>query len=155
MEKQVNFNIQAAHKYFAAHCFNGAWDYIDNPKRADNENDTMLALTFASLWHWTQRKDCTATNLSVGYWQVSRVLALLGQPDLARHYGQRCLEASQNEGVLPFYLAYAYEALARAELVAGNRDEMAKHLHTAQQVANSVPDKEAYEQLMKDLESIK
>ena len=69
--------------------------------------------------HWTQRPDCTSTNLSIGYWQTARIYALLGQAENARRYAQMCFEVSQQPGVKPFFLAYAYEALAQAEAAAG------------------------------------
>jgi hypothetical protein len=62
----------------------------------------MLHCAFAGLWHWTQRLDCTATNRSIGYWQISRIYALLGQADNAHRYGELCLKASQEPGVEPF-----------------------------------------------------
>jgi hypothetical protein len=155
MTKKPDFDLFSAHKFFAAQCFNQTWDYIDKPTRTKSEEDSMLRLSLASLWHWTQREDCTPTNLSVGYWQVSRVFALLQQADNARHYGELCLEVSQKEGVLPFYLGYAYEALARAELVAGNRDKMADLLVQAQQTATLISDAEEKKMLLKDLETIR
>ncbi len=155
MTKKPDFDLFSAHKYFAAQCFNQTWDYIDKPERTKSEEDTMLLLSLASLWHWTQREDCTPTNLSVAYWQVSRVFALLQQADNARHYGELCLEASQKEGVLPFYLGYAYEALARAELVAGNQDKMADLLVQAQQTATLISDAEEKKMLLKDLKTIR
>ncbi len=155
MVKKPDFDLQSAHKYFSAECFNRAWDYIDKPVRTTSEKDMMLQLSLASLWHWTQREDCTPTNLSVGYWQVSRVFALLNRANQARHYGQLCLEASQDEGVPPFYRGYAYESLARAELVAGNLDEMGKLLTLAHQVAASLPDPEGKKQLLNDLATIR
>ncbi len=154
MVKKADFDVKAAHKYFSAECFNRAWDDIDKPQRTSSEGDRMLALTFASLWHWTQREDCSPTNLSVGYWQVSRVLALLGQADLARHFGQLSLKTSEQEGVLPFYRGYALEALARAEHVAGNPGGMENYLLQALQVANALPDRQAKAQLLKDLENM-
>ena len=155
MGKKPDFDIQAAHKYFSAECFNRAWDYIDKPIRSKKEEDSMLQLCLASLWHWMQRKDSTSTNLSVGYWQVSRVYALLRQAENARHYGELCLEVSQGEDVLPFYRGYAYEALARAEMVGENEDEMEKHLIQAHQVAASLPDPEEKKQLLRDLATIR
>jgi hypothetical protein len=155
MVKKPDFDIQSAHAYFAAECFNRAWDYIDKPRRKKGEDDQMLQLSLASLWHWTQRKDSTATNLSVGYWQVSRVYALLRQPDNARHYGVLSLQAAQEEGVQPFYLGYAYEALARAEMVAGNEDEMEKHLILAHQIAATLTNPEEKKQLLRDLSKIR
>jgi len=115
----------------------------------------MLQLAMTSLWHWTQRKDCTSTNLTIGYWQVSRVYALLRQADNARHYGDLCLKAAKEEGVLPYYAGAAYEALARAEMVAGNQDEMEKYLVQAHQVAASLTDAEEKKMLLTDLASIR
>lgn len=155
MAKKPDFDLQAAHKYFSAECFNRAWDYIDKPVRNTGEGDKMLQLSMASLWHWTQRQDSTPTNLSVGYWQVSRAYALLRQADQARHYGQLSLEASQHEGVEPFYQGYAYEALARAELVADNEDEMEKYLIQAHQMATMLADPKEKKQLLKDLATIR
>ncbi len=155
MTQKADFDRFAAHKYFSAQCFNQTWDYIDQPERSSEDNDKMLQLSLASLWHWTQREDCSSTNLSVGYWQVSRVFALLGQADNARHYGKLCLKASQAEGVLPFYLGYAYEALARAEMTASSKTRMAEYLKLAQQVAETLPDPEAKKALLADLATIR
>jgi hypothetical protein len=154
MTKGPDFDVAAAHKYFSVEFFNKTWDYIDKPNRSIDEADMMLHLSLASLWHWTQREDCTSTNLSIGYWQVSRVFALLRQAENARHYGELCLEASQKEGVLPFYSGYAYEALARAELVVGNQDKMEGYLNQAQEVAAILPDPQEKKQLLSDLDTI-
>ena len=115
----------------------------------------MLQLSMASLWHWTQREDCTPTNLSIGYWQVSRVYALLRNADQAKHYGLLCLEAAKNEGVEPYYRGCAYEALARAKLIADNEDGMEKYLIQAHQIASSLTDAEEKKMLLKDLASIR
>lgn len=155
MPKKPEFDLAAAHKYFSADCFNHAWDFIDKPKRTKSEEDEMLRLSLASLWHWTQRADCTATNLSIGYWQVSRVFALIRQADNARHYGELCVEAAKSEGVEPFYLGFGYEALARAEMVAGKHDESEKYLVQAHQIATSIEDAEEKKMLLKDLATIK
>jgi hypothetical protein len=154
MVKKQDFDIIAAHKYFAVDCFNQAWDYIDKPTRTISEEDTMLQLSLASLWHWTQREDCTPTNLSIGYWQVSRVYALLRQADNARHYGELCLEASQKEGVPPYYRGVAYEALARAALVAGDPEKKEEFLNYAQGVAASLADPAEKQMLLGDLATI-
>lgn len=155
MAKKADFDLQAAHKYFSAECFNRAWDYIDKPLRKKDEEEHMLQLSLASLWHWTQRTDCKPTNLSVGYWQVSRVYALLRQADNAKRYGELCLQVSQGKDVAPFYRGYAYEALARAEMVSGNLDEMEKQLIQAHQIATTLTDAEEKKMLLKDLATIR
>jgi hypothetical protein len=154
MNKLPEFDLQAAHKYFSAHCFNRAWDYIDMAERKPDEETAMLQLSLASLWHWTQREDITFTNLSIGYWQVSRVFALLRQAENARIYAKLCLQAAQEEGVEPYYSGMANEALARAEFIAGDRDAMQGYLDQARQIADSLSDREEKEMMLKDLATI-
>lgn len=155
MAKQPEFDLQAAHRYFSAHCFNSAWDLIDKPERTAEDNETMLQLSLASTWHWTQRPDCTPTNLSTGYWQTSRIYALLGQADNARRYGMLSLQTAEAGGVPPFFLAYAYEALARAEMVAGNRAQMEAHLALARETAGRVKEAEERQLLEGDLDTLR
>jgi tetratricopeptide (TPR) repeat protein len=155
MSQEPAFDVVAAHKYFSAQCFNKAWDLLDKPERTAEEDEQMIRLGLASTWHWTQREDCTPTHMSTGYWQTSRIYATLGQADNARRYGQLCLEASQKEGVAPFYLGYAYEALARAESVAGDHEKMQEYLHEARRVADTVPDPDSKSWLLADLDTIR
>jgi hypothetical protein len=78
MADDADFDADQAHRHFSASCFNLAWELIDKPDRTAEDDEQMVRLAQASLWHWTQRSDCTDKNLSIGYWQVSRVCALLG-----------------------------------------------------------------------------
>ncbi len=154
MNKKPDFDVDASHRYFSAECFNRAWDLIDKSDRTPQEDEEMIRLSMASTWHWIQRSDYTLKNLCIGYWQTARVYALLRQVDNARRYGELCLEASQGEDIPPFYLAYAYEALARAEMLAGDREKMKGYLMAARQVAERISDADAKAQLLGDLETI-
>ena len=148
-----DFDLAAAHRHFSAACFNGVWELIDKPDRSPDEDRLMVSMCHASLYHWQQRPDCTSRSLSIGYWQLSRVYALLEQADNARHYGRLCLAHSQNEE--PFYLGYAYEALARAEFLAGNRAVAEECLTRARLQSAKVVDAGEREMLRKDLETLK
>ena len=154
MEKKPDFDLASAHKYFSADCFNRTWDYIEKPDRTTDDDQAMLLLSMASLWHWTQRLDCTTGNLSVGYWQVSRVYCLLHHPEQARQFAKLCLKSSQGEGTLPFHLGYAYEALARAEWISDNPKKMNEYLDLARQACESIKDADTRKQLLADLETI-
>lgn len=154
MNKKADFDLDTAHRYFSSTCFNLAWDLMDKPERTPEEDEEMLCRGMASLWHWKQRPDQTATNLSVGYWQLSRIYALLGQAVISRHYGLRCLEVIQGDEVPPFFRGYAYETLARAEAMAGNKDKVEEYLRLAHKMADQVKDSKAKKQLLEDLESI-
>ncbi len=142
----------AAHRYFSTACFNAVWSLIDKPDRSLDDDESMISLAHAAIWHWTQREDCSPRNLSIGYWQLSRVYALIGQGERARYYGDRCLAVSRDEE--PFYLGYAHEALARAAAVLQDGDEMAEHLRQARDLAEAVSDVEEKKILMADLETV-
>ena len=154
MAGKQEFEEKSAHKYFSAHCFNQAWDIMDKKERSSEEELEMLLTAVASLWHWKQRKDVTATNLSIGYWQVARVYTLLGQAENARQFGLLSLQESLKEGVEPFYLGYSHEALARADAVSGDNERKATHLRLAREACEKIADQEAKKMLLDDLATI-
>lgn len=49
------FDAEAAHKYFAAHCFNRAWDLMEKKERTAEDDRLMFALNQASIYRWLQR----------------------------------------------------------------------------------------------------
>jgi tetratricopeptide (TPR) repeat protein len=153
MPAAPTFDLAAAHKYFAADCFNKAWDLIEKPQRTPEEDRLMVALNQASLFHWMNRADCTSENLSVGFWQASRIQALLGKADEARRQAETCL--SYSDSLAPFYVAFAYEALARAEFLAGDSLRASEHLQSAKRHAGNVENKNHQAMLLKDLNSLK
>ena len=152
MVHEPEFDASKAHRYFSAHCFNRAWELIEKAERTPAENEQMIRLSQVSLWHWIQRDDCTRANLSIGYWQVSRIYAILGRADDARRYGQLCLEQSDRDA--PFLVAYAYEALARAEKTAGNGAMAEKYRVDALRHSQDVSSPEDREQILNDLKTI-
>jgi len=154
MADEPDFDLTTAHEYFSKACFNQVWGLIDKTNRTPAEDQEMIELCLASLWHWSQRDDCTPTNLSIGYWQASRVYALLGQAENAMQYARLCLNISHQSDVLPFYLGYAYEAMARAAAAAKDDTKVADYLAKGRRVAAAVPDPEERDQLLEDLESI-
>lgn len=154
MAKEPEFDLQVAHRYFSATCFNQAWELIDKPERTAEEDEAMVQLSLASTWHWTQREDCTPANLSIGYWQTARIYTLIGQVGNARYYAQRCLTTCLEAELPPFYTAYAYEALARAEATAGNVEKSKEYLASAQKETQRVVDEDSRKMLLADLATI-
>jgi hypothetical protein len=80
---------------------------------------------------------------------------MLDQPSNARQYAQRSLKIAQQSDLEPFYLGYAYEALARIESVDGNPNQMLSYLQKARESADSVTDPSAKKQLLDDLAAIR
>jgi hypothetical protein len=147
------FDLTTAHKYFAAHCFNSAWDLIDKTDRTPEEDETMIALNQASIFHWRNRPDCADKNLSIGYWQASRIRAILGHAEEAKRCAKICLGYSKL--LEPFYLGYAYEALARAASIAGESETAKSFADLAYKQANLVKDAQNCKSLLNDLKTIK
>ncbi|MCV2357463.1 hypothetical protein LNV08_00580 [Paucibacter sp. TC2R-5] len=153
MAKVPEFDVAAAHKYFSAHCFNKAWDLIEKPDRTPEDERLMVALNQACIYHWLQRDDCNHQRLSVGYWQASRIQALLGNAAEALRLGEVCLFYSGE--LKPFYLGYAHEALARAYGLAASPGDSARHLTLALELVAKVGDNSERKLLEADLEQLK
>ena len=66
-------------------------------------------------------------NLARGEWQIARVYAVLERGEPASFHARRCLEIAQTHQLGAFDVAAAYEALARAALVRGNRAESERY----------------------------
>jgi hypothetical protein len=152
VSQDPSFDVRQAHRYFSADCFNKAWELIEKPNRTPQEDEEMVRLNQTSIWHWTQRDDCKGRNLSIGYWQASRIHAILGRAEEAQRYGRLCLDHSRQEP--PFFLAYAYEAMARAEKAAGNHDLVENYCKEAARLAESVADEQDRNALLNDLKTI-
>lgn len=153
MGQAIAFDLQAAHRHFAADCFNRTWELIERKDRTGAETEAMVLCAMASLWHWTQRRDCTDRNRSIGHWQVSRAWALAGNGAGALHHAERALDLAA--GSPPFYIAYAHEAAARAAQVLGDAALAAGHLDQAQRLAADVTDAQERQWLEADLQSLR
>jgi hypothetical protein len=146
------FDPVPAHRVFAGDCFNRAWDLLVKSDRTADEDELMAHLAHASVWHWLNHPECTARHLSIGYWQLSRVYAVLKRPAEARRHAETCLRHSQNE--LPFYLAYAHEALARSAGLNGDAEGKRTQLQSARDLLPAIADAADREALENDLMTI-
>ena len=144
-----------SHKQLAATCFNQVWDLLEKENRTPEEQEQMIHLCHSSFWHWTQADECTEQNLSIGYWQLSRVYAVVGQGENALNYAKRCISVSEEAGLAPFYIGYGYEAAARACIVLGQYDESQRYKESAYEYAEKMTDVESKKLLVSDLESLK
>jgi DNA-binding transcriptional MerR regulator len=110
-----------------AELFNKTWTMMEKPERTAEENDEMIHCAHASAYHWIQVG--TAANRSRSEWQCSRVHAILGQVEQALWHARRCLEIVQEdpEAMKDWDLPAAYEAMARAHMVAGDREETRRY----------------------------
>jgi len=144
---------RARHRKIAADLFNYTWSLLDRKDRSEGENDEMLHAAHASRYHWGHAG--TALNVSVGEWQVSRVYAMLGRAEPALYHARRCLEITRRHRLGRFYLAYAYEGMARAAAVAKQLRARDRYLREARRVGVTVRDRDDRRMLFEDLDTIR
>jgi hypothetical protein len=143
---------QLIHKYYSAECFNSCWDLIDMDSRSAEENEDMILLASASLWHWKQREDCRPMNLSVAYWQMGRVNCLAGNVHMAEYWAGKCVSTSEEGDLPPFYLGYAYEVMANVSMLKAEPMAAGKYMRLAREQLEMVTDDESRGFLEADLE---
>lgn len=141
------------HRKIAAYLFNHTWSLLDRKGRNAAEDDEMLHAAHASRYHWAQVG--RPVNLSVGEWQISRVYAVLGRAEPARYHARRALAIARRAHLGRFYIAYAYEALARAERVARNPARRNRYLLLAQREGAAIRDKDDQRMLWEDLSTLR
>lgn len=112
----------------------------------------MLHAAHASRYHWGHAG--TALNLSIGEWQLSRVYATVGRAEPALYHGRRALDLARRGRLAPFYLAYAYEALARAASLEGPRAARNRYLRDARRFGLKVRARDERRMLLEDLATI-
>lgn len=136
----------------AVDLFNGVWRLLEQEERSVEDDDRMLHMAHASRYHWGQIG--APVNRSRGEWQCSRVYSVLGRAEPALYHARRGLEICQAHGIADWDLAYAYESLARAHAVAGDRDQARAWTEQALAAAEDIAQDEDRELVLTDLETI-
>jgi DNA-binding transcriptional MerR regulator len=139
-------------RQLASGLFNHVWTLLETPDRTPAQDDEMLHAAHASRYHWGEIE--SGARLARGEWQCSRVYAVLGRPEPALHHARRCLEICRQAGIGDFDVAFAYEALARASRVAGDRSGAEEYLRLAHEAAGDVADQEDRALVLSDLATI-
>jgi hypothetical protein len=137
----------------AVDLFNHVWTLLEQAERTAEEDDEMVHAAHASRFHWGEVGELV--HRARGEWQCSRVYAVLGRAEPALHHAQRCLELCESGEVEDWDLPFAYEALARAHLVTGDRDEAARYERLAREAGERIADLEDREHLLADLATLK
>jgi hypothetical protein len=142
MSEDKTFTEAEAQLHFAKQ-FNGkTWELLDKQERTQEENELLVDYAHASLAHW--RVAGTGMHHQRGVWMLARVNTVLGNTQLATGYAQRCLELTeQHKGQLSdFDFAFAYECMARAQALAGNRAESQQFVDMADKAGAAIKDEE-------------
>ena len=151
MTEKEKHSLEECHKKSAVDCFNLAWSLLEKKDRSKGEDDKMVHAAHASRFHWGEIGE--PVHFERGEWQISRVYAVLNRPHAALYHAERCLEICKENNIEDFDIAFAHEAVARANAASGNKAEFEKHYRLAKQTGEKVAGKEDKDYFLGDLES--
>ena len=140
------------HKRQGIDLFNHVWDLLEKADRTPEEDGAMVDAAHASRHHWAQVGQ--PVNAARGDWQISRVYATVKRPEPALHHARRSLAICEANGIGDFDLAFAHEAIARAEAVAGHFAEAKQAIARARAAAEAIAKPGDRDWLLKNLEDI-
>jgi hypothetical protein len=149
---EKKYTEQECHKKFAIELFNFVWTLLDKEERTKEDEDAMVHAAHASRYHWGQIG--TPLEFERGEWQISRVYSVLGRPQPALYHAQRCLELCTENNIGDFDIAFAYEAVARANAAAGEQTEYQKYAKLAGESGEHIKGGENKKYFFSELESI-
>jgi hypothetical protein len=140
------------HRQLGVDLFNGTWKLLDKPDRTPDEDALLIHMVHASAYHWLQVGK--PENFARSHWLCSRVYSVLGRSEPAIYHGRFGLDICERNGIGDWDLGFAYEALARANAVAGDSAESARWLAKAHSASAEIAEDEDRDLLLSDLATI-
>ena len=140
------------HEKMSKNLFNKTWDLMEKKDRNPEEDLEMIHSAHASAHHW--RHFGKPINFQRGEWQISRVYARLNLAESCLYHAEKCLALTKKHDIKDFDLAFAYEAMARAYAIAGNKEEKEKFLDCAKKAADAVKDEEDKKYTLSEIATI-
>ena len=145
----------ATQRQLGVDLYNSTWVLLEKADRTPAETDEMIHRAHASRWHWARVG--TDVNLARGEWLCSRVYAILGRGEPALWHARRCVEINE---ALPadaresWDLPAAFEAMARASVVAGDSASGALWKAKATTALEDIPDADDRMPIEQDLATL-
>lgn len=152
MTEEKKYTEQEWHKRVAITLFNLVWSLLDKKDRKKQEDDKMVHAVHASRFHWGEIG--TPVEFERGEWQISRVYSVLNRPQSALYHAERCLEICKEHNIGDFDIAFAYEAMARAHAVAGDKSDCEKYIKLAKEAGEQIKKKEDKDLFFNDLKTV-
>jgi hypothetical protein len=138
---------------YAVELYNAAWDLLDSPDRTAAQDDEVLAMAFASRYHWGAAEGGDE-QLAIGDWFIGHVAAQVGLADVALRFSTRALDRVEAGGGGGWLLASVYEGMARAHACAGDAAERLRFTELAEAALGAIDDPEEREVIEDQLRSI-
>lgn len=149
IENPSEEDLASWHRTFGPRAFNETWGFLDLDELTREQEEDMLASTFAQRYHWYAVGE--PRNWAIADWQVSRVAAVLGYAELSRRFGERSLEICEEHDLGAFVKGFAHEAIARAAADVDDVETFTEHVATARALLVEIEDSGERETLESDL----
>lgn len=141
-----------ARRKAAVDLFNYTWTLLEKADRSGRETDLMIHAAHASRFLWEDIGG--PVHHARGEWQVARVYCVADRPEPALHHARRCLAIVEAHGIGDFDRACAYEAMARAHAVGGEREAAGRYELLGREAAARIADADDRELVIADLDSL-
>ncbi|WP_297590432.1 hypothetical protein [Roseibium sp.] len=124
------------------------WSLLEKNDRTAEESDEMVHAAHASLYHWLQAGG--PVQQQRGEWILGRVYVVLGIADAALRHAQRVIDLTEKHSseLRDFDHAYAFELMARALELNGDRGKAVDMWDMAQKLGAEIEgpkDREIFE----------
>ncbi|MFW9794665.1 MAG: hypothetical protein ACFFEE_10210 [Candidatus Thorarchaeota archaeon] len=142
MSDDEKMTLDEFHKKIAIKANGGVWSVLDKTSPSEEELDEALEMAFTSLYHW--RKIGKPINIARGEYMISRVYSDMGKGDAALFYAERTLKLTEEaDEKADFDMGFAYEVLAKAYSVKGDKDNCKKYKEMSQKVIDTLGEEDA------------
>ena len=141
------------HHYLGIEMNQQVWRLLAQPARDEQEQRRLEQFALASMYHWQHSPDFQPVNAQRGHWLLSRVYAVLESGEQSVVHVMHCYELTQQLRLRGFDLAYAHEALARAQAAVGDLVASARHYGDALQAADEISSAQDRQLFLDDLKS--
>ena len=129
------------------------WNLLEKEGRNERDDARMISFAHASLYHWRKSHKYKPINEQRGQWLLSHVYAVLGKSKEALSYAKKTQKLTIEQDLKDSDRAYAYEALARANAVLGNKNECEKYLEKAEETGSLISNEDDKKYFISDLKS--
>jgi len=140
------------HEKLAKEINGEVWSLLDKPDRTVEEDERLILAAHASAYHWLHVG--TAVHRQRGEWMLAHVHTVLSRESPARHHARRCLALTETFAaeMKDFDVAYAYEAVARAEALGEDTEPARRYLQLAETQGARIADEEDRTIFLADLQ---
>jgi hypothetical protein len=139
-EKEIKLTVKEFHKKIAIQTNNQIWPVLESEQPTDTQLENAVHAAHTSRYHWG--KIGTAVNLARAEYMISRVYSAMNRGEPALFHAKRCLGVTKENKIGDFDLAFAYEVMARAQGVAGNKAKCKKYYELARIAIDQIKEPE-------------